>query len=430
MKTGLTAGCCLFLCLSAQGADLSKDRKEEIVKRILQNLHERVKTLEDKVQPKEKKPLMSVGWKDRLIFSTSEGNFQLSLGGLVQNDWAFMVQTNKMRRRIGPFEDGTEFPRARICAEGLLWKRFVFKAQYDFAEGITSFRDVYLGLEKPPFFDRLLVGQFKEPFSYGILTDTRDVPFLERSTPATTFAPNRNTGLLVERSFFEERTGIAIGGFHDTNAFGSGVNDNEAEYSVSTRLWIHALQNKEGDLLSLSVAYRYAQPPSDQVRFQSRPELHLAPVVVDTGPISARHLHQVDLAGIAVWQRFWAQSEYIYTFVDRPYGSDPQFSGVSASCGFFLTGERKPIRRGLSSRIRPKKRILRDGGSGAWELAARYSFVGLNDENVSGGRLHTATFGVNWYLTSFLRVTLNYIYVRRICHGEAHIVAWRFQLAF
>ncbi len=425
--------CWLFpAALACAAATYGRDEREQaILNRIFQNLEDRLQAVERRVGTEKVPPegrAFTVTWKDRLVFATTDNRFRLSLGGLVQNDWAFMTQDGRMRNRIGAYEDGTEFRRARIAFQGRLWENVIFKAQYDFAGGQAAFKDVYLGLADLPFFDRVLVGQIKEPFSSSILTDAGETVFLERSLPATTLAPNRNTGVLLERRVLEERLGLALGAFHDTDAFGNGVNDNESEYSVAARLNAVVLKNNEGDQLSASAAYRYAQPPDDTVEFSSRPEAHLAPVVVDTGPVSARHLHQADVAGVVVWQRYWAQSEYIYTFVDRPYGSDPQFSGVTVSAGGFLTGERRQVKNGVFTRVRPLRNFLQDGGLGAWEIAGRYSFVGLNDAGVSGGRMQTATAALNWYLTPVVRVMLNYVYVKRRCHGEAHVVAFRFQV--
>jgi phosphate-selective porin OprO/OprP len=51
------------------------------------------------------------------------------------------------------------------------------------------------------------------------------------------------------------------------------------------------------------------------------------------------------------------------------------------------------------------------GGYGAWELAARYSTLDLNDAGVSGGEMDVYSLGVNWWLTSASQFSLNYRYV-------------------
>ena len=69
-----------------------------------------------------------------------------------------------------------------------------------------------------------------------------------------------------------------------------------------------------------------------------------------------------------------------------------------------------------------------------WELAARYSYLTLNDHNIHGGRLVDLTLGVNWYLNPNLRVMWNYVWAdashRFRDGGESNAFQWRIQLAF
>ena len=48
-------------------------------------------------------------------------------------------------------------------------------------------------------------------------------------------------------------------------------------------------------------------------------------------------------------------------------------------------------------------------GSGAWEVAVRWSYIDLDDAPVLGGYLDDLTFGVNWWLNPNMRVMFNYI---------------------
>jgi len=47
------------------------------------------------------------------------------------------------------------------------------------------------------------------------------------------------------------------------------------------------------------------------------------------------------------------------------------------------------------------------GGSGAWEIAGRFSTLDLNDGAILGGEVDVITIGLNWYLNRNTRVMLN-----------------------
>ena len=97
--------------------------------------------------------------------------------------------------------------------------------------------------------------------------------------------------------------------------------------------------------------------------------------------------------------------------------------------GWIVTGEPKRYRKSNAawSGVKPKTPFkYSDGGWGAWELALRYSYVDLNDEEnnfrsdingvsnfvgVRGGVERNFTFGVNWYVNVWIRFMFNYIHV-------------------
>ena len=77
--------------------------------------------------------------------------------------------------------------------------------------------------------------------------------------------------------------------------------------------------------------------------------------------------------------------------------------GGSTQTSFFLTGENRPYAGSVFGRVKPTRSLF-DGGPGAIEIKARYSFADFSSATESGtGQLAAFTTGVNWYWTSHLR---------------------------
>jgi phosphate-selective porin OprO/OprP len=118
---------------------------------------------------------------------------------------------------------------------------------------------------------------------------------------------------------------------------------------------------------------------------------------------------------------FSVQAEYMAAMYARDPGrSDPTFDGGYINTSYFLTGENRGYNRkeGRFDRVKPYENFFRvrdeDGqvatGKGAWELAYRYSWIDLNEDGIAGGRASDHTFGLNWYLTPYSRMMLNYVH--------------------
>ena len=104
------------------------------------------------------------------------------------------------------------------------------------------------------------------------------------------------------------------------------------------------------------------------------------------------------------------QGEYAWVDVNR--NSDKptaKFNAYYAFASWFVTGEKRPYNSEegeAAGRIIPINKKL-----GAFEVAARVSFLNLNDDDSSvimGGKGQNVTLAANWYPYANLKFSVNY----------------------
>jgi phosphate-selective porin OprO/OprP len=394
---------------------------------------ERVSALEKEIQDLKALKLADPGtfrayWKDGLAFDSVDGKFKLTVGGRIQNDWAWHSLDDDLEAEVGPADDGTEFRRARIALAGTAYGNFEYKAEYDFAGGESAFKDVYLGMTGLPGVGGIRVGHFKEPMGLEELTSSNYITFMERSVTSQ-FLPVRNTGAMAHNLMGSLLWQVGV--FRDVDDFGDGQSD--GDYNATARLAGAPVNADKGrTLVHLGGSYSYRRPNDEMLRFRERPEAHLAPRFVDTGTFEADEENRLGAELAAVLGPLSLQGELLYS---RPNvtGDNPGFHAWYVMASFFLTGEHRPYRANIGAfdRVRPNHNFWDgDGGLGAWELAARLSRIDLTDEEIDGGEMTDLTLGVNWYLNPCYRVMLNYVYSDVASLDDAHIAQMRFQVAF
>ena len=370
-------------------------------------------------------------WKDGLRFTSEDKSVEVLVGGFFQNDWTWQTAEDELRAVVGEeFPDGTEFRRARLSVAGTFRETTEFKAEYEFARGEAGLRDVFVGLRKLPVLGGVRVGHYKEPFSLEQLTSDRFLPFLERSL-ADVFAPARNTGIMIHDS--RSRATWAAGYFREADGFGngSGGGDSHGTARVTFLPWDGAEDGSR--LLHVGVAGSLRNPAGDTITIAARPETNLAPRVVSTGAIDATEEILLGAEAAVVWGAASVQGEFMQASFDAELAGDPVFMGSYALASFFLTGEHRNYSRrsGVFDRLRPDSPFGgEDGGPGAWEIVARWSFLDLNDENVAGGEVTDLTAGLNWYINSNFRLMNNFVHSDVEDAGTYDGFSTRFQCDF
>ncbi len=382
-------------------------------------------------------------WKNGLNFeSYDKKTFKGKLGGRLQFDWNFFDQDDESRDAAGDADPGLELRRARLYTSGEMnigVPTVYYKLQLDFAGSDYKFADAFLGMKQLPYIGLIQIGQMYEPFSLEQNTSSNYITFLERSLPIEAFSPARNVGAMLQNGFFDESMTVSVGVFVNDENDKADIDSFDGNTRVPARItglpWYD--ESSEGRrYLHLGVSGDIINPQDGMVRFRSRPEAHQAPRYVDTGDFAADWSYPIAAEVALTLGSLSLQGEYMHAWVDASSGSDPDFHGFYAFASYFLTGEHRPYHKasGVIDRVIPLENFsISEGGTGAWELAARISYLDLDDEGISGGRLWDWTAGVNWYFNPNSRVMINYVLAdvdRDGEDGETHIFQGRFQVDF
>ena len=371
----------------------------------------------------------------------------LTISGQVQADNVYFGQDEESRVDVGDLQDGSQFRRLRLGARGTSFEVLDYSLGVDFAlANQPSYLDNYIEWKDLPYLQHIRAGHYFEPFSLERVTQNRNNTFMERSL-VDTFAPARNMGVMAYGNTENERATWAIGTFR-TNSDNVGNDSFDSGQALTMRgttlpWWDEASDGRF--YLHLGAAYSYRAAYQKLVRFRNTPEIRkqqpsnvfgpvgppspsnyinnapgpFAPIFVDTGFIAADHFQLFDPEFALILGPLSLQSEYAFAVVDQIGGPSLFFNGYMAQVSYFLTGEHRPYdqRLGIHDRVRPFEDFFRvrtksrgiQTGLGAWEIAARFSNIVLNDKNIQGNNLTDFTVGLNWYLNPYTRWKFNYV---------------------
>jgi phosphate-selective porin OprO and OprP len=167
--------------------------------------------------------------------------------------------------------------------------------------------------------------------------------------------------------------------------------------------------------------------------------------LVDTGVFNSDSTSIVGTELLYVLGPFSVQGEYAWTRANNSFTrltngnngkslGDPVFSGGYIELSYFLTGENRTYDKRLgrlgstyiASPYTPFWAVRgEDGrlsyGTGAWEIAARYSRLDLNSGGLRGGKEDGVTLGLNWYLNTNLKLQFDYLHNDRFDLGAGVI---------
>jgi phosphate-selective porin OprO/OprP len=344
-----------------------------------------------------------------LTVESANGDFKFKVRGRIQADAAF-VDEDKI-----DLENNTELRRARLNLEGTLWKIWDYRFEADFGGNDPRMTNAYIKFKglKPVNFT---LGYQKVPVSLQSITGNNWTVFQERAT-INSFINNdeigrRRLGLSMDTHGNSWTNWTAKAGFYGTGI--DNASKSSDNWGAAGRITIAPIAEATRVVHMGGSAYYRNFKHAPELALSTHPEAHLAPKLIGTGVIP--EVKEILLLGgefSTVWGSFHAQSEYLHTEVGRKNGlRQLGFDGWYAQAGYFLTGESRNYEadRGHYGRITPHG-IVGRGGWGAWEIAARYSTIDLENGGILGGTERNITFGINWWATQNIMFRANYIRV-------------------
>lgn len=398
----------------------------------------------------------------------------IEVHGAFQVDDAWFDQSPNNRATIddldgpgnGDIQDGASFRRARLSANGAVAENMNYFVQMDFAAfGRPTFTDLWLEFTKVPVFGNVKVGQWKQPFSLEVVSSFRYTTFAERSLLFQAFDPFRHIGVGFWNYSEDERMTWAASFYRPgQDQFGGSLSDNGGYAGVGRLTYLPWWECEGAEYLHVGVGYNYVAPKDETARFRTIPEYFVGeqagqtpigtsnaaapgpingtPFFVDTGARGVRNYNLFGTELLWVNGPLSVQSESMWLYGTRTNGVSMYFPGMYAQAGYFLTGEHRPYNRkqGAIDRIQVKRPFGIshnddcENGWGAWEVAARYSYINLNSKDILGGQLSDVTLGLNWYVNNYCKFQFNYIrtFLDNPVHGDstANIYGLRAQVDF
>lgn len=426
----------------------------------------------------------------RLQFISTDGRFSAAIRGLFQFDTGYYMQqhdANQLPAAYGNnFSSGSNFRRVYLNLQGRVFGDWSYNMNFDFGgsggtETPGHIQSVYLEYDAlAPW--ALRIGAYPPPANLEDATAAGDTIFLERNSPSDlqrnlAGGDGRDAVSLIYATptlyGALSLTGNKIqDGAKALAAAGANASSNfdEQEGAVGRISWLAVSEDHAHWLVGINGTYIFKLPelvagglPNlsntpgttalNSVTLSDPPELTFDSngyTLANTGALNANHVSQWGAETAGNWRNFYGQAGYYGYEVDRsqiayattsgtqivqPDGD--HFRGWYAQATWLITGEERLYNVGTAAFTPPLVQTpfnFHNDTWGAFELAARYSDLDLNDHAnntanvtiantpgspagthtydfynaVRGGDQRIFTLGANWYPNNVIRFAVNY----------------------
>jgi len=348
--------------------------------------------------------------KEIQVVKSNDGQYSAKVGGRIHIEAMSHSGDEGLTKQA---TDGTDVRRSRIYLKGHA-KEIKYILEADLAGNKVSMKDVFVVYTGIDNWD-LTVGNQKHAMTMEVQESSNDIMFTERGMTYALSAPYFDRALGVNVKVKGETWNVQGGIYGDHyGSEGSGSVDEGHGYAIRgtvTPIW----NKKEGQMVHIGASYGVRSVSDDTNKISGG--------LLDTPDIAG--FDKVKLAAIefaAMNGPLSFQAEYQRANVEG--ANDYDFDAWYATVGYTLTGESRSYKPtdGEFKRLKPKNDFsFKNGGWGAWEVAARLDSLDLNDGNgvtaITGGEGDRYTLALNWYLNYNCRIMADYSKIYDINNG-------------
>lgn len=340
-----------------------------------------------------------------LNISSGDGRYEVEIGGRLQMD--YVDHDYDARMEVRPVS-GSQIRRGRIEIDGVFSQKWGYAAEFDFAKNNVAIKDFKLGYHADNG-SSFYVGHQKQPYSLSLEMSSNEEPFVERSVDNFLVAAFTDRALGGRYEVSGDNWFFAGGIFGDSLKEGTNTGD-EGWGTAGRFIYTPVLEDDAVIHLGLRGAYREVDLATPSVSLKDKTTDFSDLNIVNTGTLAnadSATLFGPEIA--AAYGPLYFFAEHTTAQISRVAASNLDFSGWHAAATWTLTGENHAaayrLDAGEFKGIRPNNDFdLSNRTWGAFEVAARYAEIDLNDGNIVGGEEDALSVSLNWYLNRNLRI--------------------------
>jgi phosphate-selective porin OprO/OprP len=418
----------LALAINPASAQTASKAQVDALEQQLQQLQQQLQAMKDQVnttQSQVKKVTDDSASLPKVTFAngrpgwvSADGQSSLQFTGRLHFDAADYLSASGAKTGL---QSGVNARRARLGILGKIGGVWGYTLIGDFggtqdqtsasSSLIEDAHISYLGIKDTG----IELGYTDIPWTLGEATSSNDIMFIERAssqTVATQFGGGDARSTLGVHTNGDEWWG----GLYLTGpAAGQTHTGGSSAYAGLARFTFNPYTGPDNATIHLGVnGAEMLHAQNKALTLSDRPELRVDTFsFLTTGGLAADSGDVLGAEAAATYQNLYIDGEYFHYDVDRTGTlSDVGFDGGYLEASYTFDGRRSYNKgAGAYTGVKPDHPLDSSfTGWGAWEIAARYSTIDLNDSTVTGGKQNTYSVGLNWYPNTTIRFMLDYLH--------------------